>query len=89
MERVALFFLSRFGDNSVTIDGDLKQKLVRFDKISFIWNILILDWRDAFTNFLKVLFANLLLFFFVRNNSEPFVNTFREQLMKVKENMAT
>lgn len=23
MERVALFFLSRFGDNSVTIDGDL------------------------------------------------------------------
>ena len=37
MERVALFFLSRFGDNSVTIDGDLKQKLVRFDKIFFLF----------------------------------------------------
>ena len=47
------FFLSRFGDNSVTIDGDLKQKLVRFDKIFFsifLWkyNIGVRGWLHAF-----------------------------------------
>ena len=54
MERVALFFLSRFGDNSVTIDGDLKQKLVRFDKIFFLFFFenIISESGDDFTHFL-------------------------------------
>ena len=63
MERVALFFLSRFGDNSVTIDGDLKQKLVRFDKIFFSIFLLTYNTISESGDVWKYFFVYLLLVF--------------------------
>ena len=78
MERVALFFLSRFGDNSVTIDGDLKQKLVRFDKIfffiysTFSFNIQV---RGCFHKFFESIFSFICYWFFHQKQSDWLKNS--------------